>query len=322
MKQLRRSILSTLALAHAEGQTSLSLQEIAERLHKNPGEKRRAPTLLEITRELSLLVHSGHIIKRDGCFSLAEKKETGAGKDFSEEKMCRARTTLSLLSAVPFVRSLAVTGSVSFGNAGEESDLDILLLAKKGRVWTARLFSLAVLELARRRRDAQGKARKICLNYLLAEDAEPGVRNIASANMFKHGIVVFGTPVFLDFIRRNGWTGEFLHHPEPHAARHEEKRGRSFFLSFTQFCAELVLAGIIGSLMEKWARAWQEKRLYKKKGGPENSPHFFFSDSIIALHHPDPKNARVMARYGHILTNIAFSGPERYNTEKKHEKNR
>lgn len=301
MKPLHRSILSTLALAHAEGQTSLSLQEIAEYLHKNTEEHGKIPSLLETAQELSFLVNNGYIFKNDGCFFLVNKKEMGAGKDFSEEKIRQARTTLSFLSAVPFVRSLAVTGSVSFGTAEKESDLDILLLAKKGRIWTTRLFSLAVLELARRRRDAQGKERKICLNYLLAEDARPIVKNIASANLFKHAIPVFGTSVFLDFIKRNKWIGELLYHPEPNAPHHKERRGGSFFLSFIQVCGEFLLSGIIGSFVEKQARAWQEKRLNKKKVGQGNSPHFFFSDSVIALHHPDPKNEKVMMEYENTL---------------------
>lgn len=320
MTPLHRSIISTLALAHAEEQPFLSLQETVEFLHKNPGEKRRTPTLLEMAQELSFLVDKGYVVQRDGHFALSEKSQKSTGKDLSEEKIRQARTVLSFLSAVPFVRSLAVTGSASFGNAKESSDLDILLLAKNGRVWTARLFSLVVLELARRRRDAQGKARKICLNYILAEDAEPSVQNIASAHMFKRAIPIFGTSVFLDFIGRNAWISAFLHHPEPHNAR-KTKRERPLFFSFMQFCTELLLAGFVGSRTEKWARAWQEKHLQKKKEGFGDSPHFFFSDSIIMLNHPDPKNMRAMMRYEHILAKIAFDGPERYNTKKTHGKN-
>lgn len=305
---LHRSIFSTLALAHAEGQTSLSLQEIAECLHKNPGEHGKIPSLLETAQELSFLVNNGHVFRNDGRFFLVNKKGVGMREDFSEGKIHHARTTLSLLSAVPFVRSLAVTGSVSFGNAKKESDLDVLLLAKKNHLWTARLFSLAVLELAQRRRDAQGKERKICLNYFLAEDAAPIVQNIASANLFKHAIPIFGTSVFLDFIKHNKWMSELLYHPEPNAPHHKERGGGAFFLSFIQVCTEFLLSGIIGSFVEKQARAWQEKRLNKKRAGQGNSPHFFFSDSVIALHHPDPKNEKVMAEYKNTLA--AFS-PEK-----------
>lgn len=305
---VHHSILSTLALAHAEGQTSLSLQEIAACLHKNSGEHRETPSLLETAQELSFLVNDGCVVRNDGRFFLVNKKRIGVGEDFSEEKMRHARATLSFLSAVPFVRSLAVTGSVSFGNAKKESDLDILLLAKKNRLWTARLFSLAVMELAQRRRDAQGKERKICLNYLLAEDAVPIAQNIASANLFKHAIPIFGTSVFLDFIKRNKWIGELLYHPEPNAPHRKEKKGGAFFLSFIQACTEFLLPGIIGSFVEKQARAWQEKRLNKKKVGQGNSPHFFFSESVIALHYPDSKNEKVMTEYKNTL---AVFSPEK-----------
>jgi hypothetical protein len=71
---------------------------------------------------------------------------------------------------VPFVRCVAVTGSVAYGEPSENDDLDFLVVARPGTVWLFLLFSYLA---ARRRRndDPVNVPTHWCFNYVLDERA-------------------------------------------------------------------------------------------------------------------------------------------------------
>ncbi|OGD31814.1 hypothetical protein A3C91_00090 [Candidatus Azambacteria bacterium RIFCSPHIGHO2_02_FULL_52_12] len=317
MTSLHRSILSTLALHSAESHPYLTIPELYDCLHKDASEKdARPPTLREVAHAVSELAHGGKINAQNGFFALAGSAPWQEGTGQTEKKLAQARYALALLKIVPFVRAIAVTGSVSFGNAKEASDLDLFILTKRGRVWTVRLLALAVLELLGKRRDRAAKTGKICLNYFMAESAKPPVQNVASATMFKRALPVFGTRLFFDFISRNAWMKNFLYRPE-----HDKKEGTSRLQATSsstlsslpkgyklqagfKSIGELFLAGATGAVLERLARSWQEKRLLRKKTGKANAEHFILADDVIMLHHPNSKNKEVMARYRRIMAGL------------------
>lgn len=304
MRTLRQSIISTLALAHAEKQAFLSLDEIYTYLHKTSPNHEQKPTKIELLKELELLTNNKTLIFRDNYYSLFYVKNYDDYESISESKIRHARLVLSFISALPFVRCIAISGSVSFRVATHESDTDIILLVKKGYLWTARFLSLVVLELAQRRRNSQGKSRKICLNFILEENAKPIIQNVASANMFMHALPIFGTEVFYDFIKNNTWIHAFLYPVEAYDISFKKYKINSFFLSSSQRFFEFLLHGAVGVFFEKKTRAWQENRLKKYTA---KSSHFYYSDSIIALHQPDSKNEEVMKKYESILNESSIT---------------
>ncbi len=294
---LHTSILSTLALAAAELCPHLSVQEIYEYLHRDIADNNaQAPSLDEVECEIAELARAGIIKKENGLYAIAEADSHQEKNKNAEKKLGQARWALAFLAAVPFVRALAVTGSVSFGRAHKTSDCDVLLIVKKGRVWTARLFSLLILELLDKRRDKKGKTDKICLNYFCAEDGIAPVQNVASANMFKRAMPVSGSTFFADFIARNVWIGDFLHHPAPQSSPSPTWESDSQVGKFAQKMGEWTLNGRAGKTLEQWTKQWQIKRLARKAPACP-TPHFTLSDDAILLHHPNPRNERVMALY-------------------------
>lgn len=80
-------------------------------------------------------------------------------------KYKRAQRVSRLLSWVPFIRFVAVCNSLSYGNAREESDIDLFIITKRGGIWWARLISLLVLKLLRLRVGQGGVKDKICLSF-------------------------------------------------------------------------------------------------------------------------------------------------------------
>ena len=70
-----------------------------------------------------------------------------------------------IIASLPFVRMLAVTGSLAMNNVEGSADIDYLVVTAAGRLWTCRAMILAVARLAALRRI------RLCPNYLITERA-------------------------------------------------------------------------------------------------------------------------------------------------------
>lgn len=90
----------------------------------------------------------------------------------SEEKLLRAKKFARFFSFIPWVKMVAVTGSVAASNAKEEDDIDLLIISSSNRVWLTRLLSSLVLDFlkVRRKRYDSCEKDKLCLNMYLSED--------------------------------------------------------------------------------------------------------------------------------------------------------
>ena len=63
---------------------------------------------------------------------------------------------------MPFVRMVALSGSLAHLNADGEADLDLFVITAPGRVWSVTLTTLLRARLL-------GWRRRLCLNYVVSE---------------------------------------------------------------------------------------------------------------------------------------------------------
>ena len=206
----------------------------------------------------------------------------------SAEKIKKNKWPLRFLRVVPFARAIAVTGSVAMQNARPMSDLDLLIIAQKGRIWTARIVALLILEILGRRREKSKE--KICLNFFATEGAITPIQNIASANMLLRAIPLLGRKKYYEFLAQNRWTENFIY---PTAKSASENERTPFIAKFFEY----LLSGSMGNWLEQFFKDWQYKRLTGKITSSEHLDHFVLTDEILMLHYPNPKNAKIMDRF-------------------------
>jgi predicted nucleotidyltransferase len=114
--------------------------------------------------------------EKDGLYFLKGKEKSITKRESHEKasikKLKIARDSSEVLSRIPTIKLVAVTGALAMNNVDKEEDVDLLIIVKKGTLWTTRLFVLLlldVLRIPRRRYGDKDQKDKLCLNIWLDE---------------------------------------------------------------------------------------------------------------------------------------------------------
>jgi hypothetical protein len=105
---------------------------------------------------------------RNILFSFFPEKEPH--RNVPKKYFLKAKKWGMFLRFIPFVRAVAIVNTVALGIAENKSDIDLLLVVQKGRMWTARLFVTVFFALFGIRRNKKKIAGKICLSFFVDEE--------------------------------------------------------------------------------------------------------------------------------------------------------
>ena len=121
---------------------------------------------------------------------------------------------------IPFVRSVAVSGSLAVDNAGISSDVDFFCVTAANRLWIARLFLVPLSKLTRNA--SWLFPSYLCPNYIL-DESSLGVpdRNLYTAHEILQAVPIWGAHAHARFLAANAWTSEML----PNFRQNVELRG-------------------------------------------------------------------------------------------------
>ena len=119
---------------------------------------------------------------------------------------------MALMTAMPFVRMVALSGSLAHLNAEGEADLDLFVITKPGRVWSVTVTALAIARLF-------GWRARLCLNYVISERAlMVGPADLFCANQIVYLQPVSGHSTYLSFLKSNRFVERFYPNFRPRAA--------------------------------------------------------------------------------------------------------
>ena len=116
------------------------------------------------------------ISSRDGYYFLKGRESFVYKRSFRErisaKKMGIAKKASKILSFIPGIKMVAVTGSLAMKNSVDESDIDLMVITAKGSLWTTRALAYIVIHTfglrVRRPNDLREKD-KLCLNLWMDE---------------------------------------------------------------------------------------------------------------------------------------------------------
>jgi hypothetical protein len=208
----------------------------------------------------------------------------------SADLMRQARAFGSLIARLPFVRMVAVTGSLAVDNADTEDDLDYLIVTAPGRVWLARALVTALVV-----RMAKLRGLTVCPNYVLSESALAlPERDAYTARELLQMRPVAGHDVYGRMLAANAWCRDLLPNWRVVAEVEEEQR------SLLARLGERLLGGRLGDVIERWLLRRKGGELRREAG--DNSEAVF--DETVCKGHFDAHRARLQTELASRLRSL------------------
>jgi hypothetical protein len=190
---------------------------------------------------------SSQLAQQDEYFTLTgREKIVDARRERSQRAnryWVRALRYGRLISSLPFVRMVAVTGELAMDNVRDGSDIDYFIVTEHRRLWLCRLMVVAVVRLAKLSGDI------VCPNYLLSERVlSLSERDLYTAHEVVQMVPLSGKETYTRFRQANRWVYEFLPNavsaPREVQARPHGRPARAL--------AESALRTFAGEALERW----------------------------------------------------------------------
>jgi len=125
-------------------------------------------------------------------------------------KLKRLRRMVWVLRFAPFIRMIGVTGRLAMKNTPPESDWDLLVILKHGKIWTGRTLVTMVAQILGKRRHGQKIRDRVCLNHFIADKFLISIKDLFSANEYNFLLLLFNSNnAFSRFLIRNSWIRKY-----------------------------------------------------------------------------------------------------------------
>ncbi len=119
------------------------------------------------------------------------------------------------LQIVPFLKMASVCNNLAFGKVDEKSDIDIFIIAKKGRLFFVRTFVTFLLHICGVRRHEDKINGRFCLSFFI-DDYDLSLEKIANENdiylayWVKSMIPLIDDGVSSEFLDKNLWAKRYF----------------------------------------------------------------------------------------------------------------
>jgi len=171
-------------------------------------------------RELLALVNQGLVqltfVNRRPYFGLTDIPEPLTTGDLPESILREIAEFRFFARILPWVKAIAVTGSVAAGVIKSNDDLDFLLITQRHRLWLVRPLVVMYSQVRGKRRTwRREEPQSWCFNLWLEENSlamPPQRRSIYTAYEVCQTKFVFGSNTHLQFLAANQWAKSQLPH--------------------------------------------------------------------------------------------------------------
>ena len=167
---------------------------------------------------------------------------------------------LNVLCALPFVRLMAVSGSLAHLNATRDADVDLFVITKGARVWTVTAAIVVTAKLL-------GYRKTVCANFVVSdEDMGVAPQDEFSANQILHLRPIVGAETYREFLDANPFVRATYPNfdprerrawpftPSPAAAR--IKRALEVALAIPAVALEATCRVVYGWYLRRKLRGW------------------------------------------------------------------
>ncbi len=193
----------------------------------------------------------------------------------------------------PFLEMVAVGNTLAFGVADGESDIDLFVVAKQGRIFLVRTFLTIYFQLLGVRRYGGKVAGRFCLSFFVTDDA----LNLDDIRLDDEDFYmlfwvltlqpVIGGATYKRFVEENSWVT--IYGPVDFADC-ERLIKRSSFASRLKFLLEVFANLLVVWWLEPLLAQWQIKRARRKAVAMKcGLKHVVISKKMLKFHDKDAR---------------------------------
>jgi hypothetical protein len=178
----------------------------------------------------------------------------------SRHFLSRHRVLLTLICALPFVKMVALSGSIAHMNLEGSGDLDLFIVTRGRHVWSTAVGSVVLAKLLRRRAT-------LCANYVIADSRLTFEdRDLFTASQIVHLKPLTGVDVYREMLRANPFVWRF--YPNFHSTvatrakgsrglRGWIRRGMETLVAAPAWVVEAACRRLYGAYLKRRAATWR-----------------------------------------------------------------
>lgn len=215
----------------------------------------------------------------DGYFTLRGREALSdlrrQRERMTSELWPQARGYGRIIASLPFIRMVAVTGSLAMRNVDESADIDYLIITEPGRLWFCRAMVLLVGRLAALR------GIHLCPNYLISlRTLVFPDKTLYTAHEIAQMVPLSGLDVYNLLLKQNDWMYSFL--PNAQGVPSLDKSSTTpIHPPLAHPRLEAMLRTAPFTILEHWEMDRKIKQLTQEQG---TSPELKFSPDICKGH--------------------------------------
>lgn len=223
-------------------------------------------------------------------------------------KLSILKKHLPLLAACPYTRAIFLAGSLATGLAQPQSDIDLIVVAQKNRVWLNKFFLETLARIFKIKRTKNNYKNKICFNIFLA-NVRPLLphQDFTGASFYKNLKPVWGEAEEIkNFWRVNSWIRNF-YSGEP--AREKIFNESEKVILLPKKIAEKILTFtglgfVLEKIFYKIQTGYLKNKLHRSVAHRDSADYdFFITPDLIAYHFPLSNYARAKKSAGATVEN-------------------
>ena len=308
MNDLEKSILSTLVYYDILG-CPLTSWEVFKYLNKKGDFK------VDLNEVLNILDNSSELSKvinqKNGLYFLKGRqkivKQRIERQIISDKKWKKARRIIRFLQLIPYIRMVVVSGSLAMNNAKEESDIDLLIIAQSGRIWTSRAFTTLFMHIIGQRRHGNLTKNRFCLNhYITDQSLKIPWQSLYNAQTYAHLVLVWERKgLYKKFQKANQWINNYLvNYPTIEKGYLTTIESNKPFESIRKL-REKILDTWFGNVLEYFLKKIQEGKIKREPLTYKSGGRVTFNDKQLELH-PDSPEKKILEKYNSKMIKLGF----------------
>ena len=236
-------------------QYPLTKKEIRQFIPDFFSDAKLEPVLQSMLLNKIVFLHNDFYSLHDNPLLAYRRKE---GNSRAKKLIPKAYSIGNFLFRFPFVRAIAISGSLSKDFADENADIDFFIITKANRLWIAR----TIMHLFKKLTFITGHQHYFCMNYYIDEEALLiQDKNIFTAIEIGTLLPVSGYQTLNEFFEMNKWSSEFINATAkldvPVAIKKDVK---PWYKSFSEWAFN----NRFGDHIDEWLMAVTTRRWQKK----------------------------------------------------------